>query len=475
MMANSARDPYWRAAVRRETLDRPRVAAAIQDECSKCHMPMMRYAAHVEGREGEVFANPPVGGNPPAAQLAADGVSCAMCHQTAADNLGTEESLVGGFLVDQVAPAGGRAIFGPFPIDSGRARVMQSASGFRPTEASHLRTSELCATCHTLYTHAMDADGNVIGRLPEQVPYQEWLHSDYAPTRSCQSCHMPVVEDSTAITGVLGQPRAGAHRHGFRGANFVVTRLLNRHGADLGVAALPQELDAAAQRTVAHLGTHAAEVTLESGDVTDGVLEPEVAVRNLAGHKFPTAYPSRRAWLHVTLWDGEGRMVFESGALAPDGSIVGNDNDRDARRFEPHYTVIDDPAQVQIYEPILGGPDGAVTTGLLTASQYLKDNRLLPSGFDKATAHDDVAVHGAALTDPDFGAGGDRLRYRVRMNGAPRPYRVVAELWYQPIGYRWAANLRSYDAVETARFTSYFDAMGSATALLISRAEVEIR
>lgn len=475
MMANSARDPYWRAAVRRETLDRPAVAAAIQDECSKCHMPMMRYAAHVAGHEGQVFANPPAGGPTPAAQLAADGVSCSMCHQIAADNLGTDESLVGGFTVDETAPRDHRAVFGPFQIDSGRTTVMRSATGFRPTKADHLRTSELCATCHTLHTHAMDADGNVIGRLPEQVPYQEWRHSAYAPTQTCQSCHMPVVEDSVAISGVLGHPRAGVHRHSFRGGNFVVLRMLNRYRADLGVTALPQELDAAAQRTVEHLTTVTARVALGRARVADGVLEAAVTVRNLAGHKFPTAYPSRRAWLHVTVRDRAGRVLFESGAFAPDGSIVGNDNDADARRYEPHYTTIDDPAQVQIYEPILGDPDGVVTTGLLTASQYLKDNRLLPAGFDKATADQDVAVRGAALRDENFHEGGDQIGYVVRLGNAAGPFRIVVELWYQPIGYRWAANLRPYDSPETARFSAYYAEMAGASALVVASADAEVQ
>ena len=40
MMANSARDPYWQAGVRRETIDHPTHAAEIQDECAACHMPM---------------------------------------------------------------------------------------------------------------------------------------------------------------------------------------------------------------------------------------------------------------------------------------------------------------------------------------------------------------------------------------------------------------------------------------------------
>ena len=40
IMANSARDPYWQAGVRRETIDHPTHSAAIQDECAECHMPM---------------------------------------------------------------------------------------------------------------------------------------------------------------------------------------------------------------------------------------------------------------------------------------------------------------------------------------------------------------------------------------------------------------------------------------------------
>ena len=57
MMANSSRDPYWHAAVRRETIDHPEHAAAIEDECSICHMPMARTRAGALGLEGRVFAN----------------------------------------------------------------------------------------------------------------------------------------------------------------------------------------------------------------------------------------------------------------------------------------------------------------------------------------------------------------------------------------------------------------------------------
>jgi hypothetical protein len=57
MMAHSARDPYWQAAVRRELADRPHMQAEIEDTCSVCHMPMVRTLARAAGRGGEVLAH----------------------------------------------------------------------------------------------------------------------------------------------------------------------------------------------------------------------------------------------------------------------------------------------------------------------------------------------------------------------------------------------------------------------------------
>jgi len=175
----------------------------------------------------------------------------------------------------------------------------------------------------------------------------------------------------------------------------------------------------------------------------------------------------------VRIRDTHGNVVFESGKLNPDGSIEGNDNDADPARFEPHYSEITTPDQVQIYESILGDPDGHVTTGLLQGINYLKDNRLLPHGFDKATADRDIAVCGAARSDPGFTGAGDRVRYSVPLNGVQGPFEVTAELWYQPIGFRWANNLKPYDsAAEDRRFNGYYDAMGPATAALLAAATI---
>jgi hypothetical protein len=470
MMGNAGRDPYWMAGVRRELIDHAPAAASIQDECSICHMPMMRYEAKLAGGEGVAFAHLPPDPSKLGDRLADDGVSCTVCHQIVDTNFGKRESFVGGFKVDEKTPPGARPVFGPFEIDKGHQTVMHSSSAFQPTEGKHIRASELCATCHTLLTRALDAQGNVVGELPEQVPYQEWLHSEFKETRSCQSCHMPVVTEKTPISSVLGEPREGFARHTFVGGNFFMQRLMNRFRNDLGIAAQPQEMDAAALRTIEHLQTDAARVTIENTDLRNGQLQAVVAVENLDGHKLPTAYPSRRVWLHVTVRDRAGRVVFESGALNADGSIQGNDNDADAARFEPHHAQISQPDEVQIYESVMAGADGRVTTGLLTAVRYVKDNRLLPRGFDKRTADKDVAVHGEAETDPDFIGGGDRVRYAIAIGEAQGPFRVDAELWYQPIAYRWAMNLRAYDAPEPRKFVEYYNAMASGSGVRLAAA-----
>jgi hypothetical protein len=348
---------------------------------------------------------------------------------------------------------------------------MRSSATFRPTENKKIiRSSELCATCHTLLTKALDTRGEEIGELPEQVPYQEWLHSKYNGERSCQDCHMPKVNEEVPITSVLGEPRAGFSEHIFVGGNFFMQRLLNRYRDDLAISTPPENLDAAALRTIAHLQSEAAKISIKSVEIHGGRVEAVISIENLGGHKLPTAYPSRRVWLHVTLRDRLGKVLFDSGALHPDGSIEGNINDQDPSRFEPHYTEITRPDQVEIYEAVMADRAGKVTTGLLTAVRYIKDNRLLPHGFDKRTADADVAVHGEAETDPDFAGGGDTIRYSVTVGSSEGPFQVEAELWYQPIGYRWAMNLKPYDAPEPQRFVGYYKAMASSSAVMLVRA-----
>lgn len=476
VMANSSRDPYWQASVRRESLDHPQAQPAIEDECSTCHMPIARYHSRLDGKAGQVFAHLPFSAQRPADKEAADGVSCSVCHQIAPENLGTPASFTGGFVVHGPTAEGTRPEYGPFDIDPDLRTVMHSSTeGFQPTHSDHIRSSELCATCHTLITKALDAAGKEIGSLPEQVPYQEWLHSDYRNRQSCQNCHMPAVSQPAPIARILSNDRPGTARHQFIGGNFLLQRLLGRYHDQLGVSAPAEQLAAAAESTERYLQTQAARLALSEPRLAGHLLTTAVAVQNLGGHKLPTAYPSRRAWLHVQVRNRMGNVVFDSGTLNADGSIQGNDNDRDPGTFEPHYRVIRSPEEVQIYESILGDAQHRVTTGLLSAVGYLKDNRLLPAGFDKTTADAQIAVHGDALQDPQFTDHGDQVRYEVQVDPQAAPFEVTAELWYQPIGFRWAMNLKPYDASEPQRFTGEYAGMSTKSAIKLAESRARTR
>lgn len=476
IMANAARDPYFHASVRREAVDHSSRAAEIQHECAACHLPIAQKMAHAEGRLASILSQ----GGPPGAvedeRLRKDGVSCTVCHQMASDGLGTRASFNGNFAIHPTRSNGVREIFGPFAVDRGRQTIMRSATGFEQVAAPHVRQSELCASCHTLITRAFGPDGGVIGSLPEQMNFQEWKHSAfYDEGRSCQSCHMPRAEGPIRVSSVLGAERDGLSRHAFVGGNAFMLRLMNRFRDALGVEAQAAQMEATARLTERQLREATATVVVSPPAFSGASVVFDVTVRNLAGHKYPTGYPSRRSWLHVTVRDASGGVVFESGAISAAGLIDGNDSDVDALGYEPHYTKIDGPGQVQIYEAILGDANGRPTTGLLSAVRYLKDNRLLPRGFDKAKAQSDIAAYGGAIDDPDFADGGDRVRYQITLPEGQGAYAIEVELRFQAIGYRWAHNLQPYGAPEPKAFLEYFQGMSHSASTLVQRAVVEGR
>lgn len=467
LMANSARDPYWQGSVRRETLDHPAASTAIQSECASCHMPIQFQANKAAGRDTEVFSTLPFTAHHNAE--AADGVSCTVCHQAQPAGLGSPASYNGN--ISYTPPAGTQPeLYGPYAASARALAIHKSVTSLNTMETKHLGESGLCGSCHTLYTNTLDANGKAIGKFPEQMVYLEWQHSDYNEKQSCQSCHMPAVGDPAPVA-TLGSPmHDDVREHSFVGANFFMQGVFSEHHDELSVLATPADLTRAANDTRVFLQSKAAELSISTPAVASGKLSFAVTVRNLSGHKLPTAFPSRRAWLHVTVTDASGKVVFESGKLNANGSIAGNMNDADPAKYSPHYTAITSPDEVEIFEPILGDKDNHVTTALLTATHYLKDNRILPAGFDKKTASEDIAVRGKAAEDAAFTGGAATTHYAIPAK-AGGPFQIKAELMYQPIGYRWAQNLAPYDSGETKQFVKYFDQSASASAIDLAHAD----
>ena len=66
------------------------------------------------------------------------------------------------------------------------------------------------------------------------------------------------------------------------------------------------------------------------------------------------------------------------------------------------------------------------------------------------------------------------MHYSISVLGAQGPFQVDAELWYQPTGFRWANNLRKYDAPEPKRFIGYWDSMASTSGVLVAKATAHL-
>jgi len=231
--------------------------------------------------------------------------------------------------------------------------------------------------------------------------------------------------------------------------------LLNNNAAQLDVTSANMDLSISRAREMLQ---SAVNIAFVSASVNNGVLEAQVKVQNNSGHKTPTGYPSRRMWLNFKVTDSNNNIVFESGRINADGSIVGADNDADNTVFEPHYDLVTSADQVQIYEPIMGDSDSNVTYTLLRGAQYLKDNRLTPEGFDKLAVPSDVAVRGLAFDDANFNQGSDEITYRIPVTVAG-DLNVSVSINYQTIAYGYLQDLYRDNHLEQVQtFKTLYDA-----------------
>jgi hypothetical protein len=120
---------------------------------------------------------------------------------------------------------------------------------------------------------------------------------------------------------------------------------------------------------------------------------------------------------------------------------MGSDADADILAYEPHYDIITSPDQVQIYESVMQNTDGQVTNTLLRGAGYIKDNRLLPEGFNKELVIEDIAVYGLAAEDENFVGGSDQVQYLIDLEGASGPFVVIVELLYQSVSFSFMQDL----------------------------------
>ncbi|MDO9169124.1 MAG: multiheme c-type cytochrome [Methylobacter sp.] len=463
MMANSARDPFWKAKVRSELNRNPHLADVINDKCTRCHAPMANFEAKKFNEPKGILDGGFLSAGHPRHDEAMNGVGCTSCHQIQnATNLGTLSSFTGGYQIGD-----NKIIYGQYTNPFANPMIMMT--GYTPAFGEHMESSKICGTCHNLKTPFVDETGKILSttpetEFPEQMPYSEWEHSSYATpnvNKQCQDCHMTHL-DNVKISNrpmMLGS-RDNFGLHEFVGANKLMLDIFDKNKNQLGV--LANNFAETIDKTQTMLNSSATITPVSQTLAGDNTLDFTLKINSNTGHKLPSAYPSRRVVLHVTVKDAQNNIVFESGKINANGSIVGVDADADRTTFEPHYELITDPDQVQVYEAIMGDNLNQVTYTLLRGMVYLKDNRLLPQGFNKASAPDDIKVVGAALTDANFVGGSDDISYRISgLTG--NNYQVEAELVHQPIAYSFAQDLFVESDAEVEDFKTMFNASNAKT------------
>ena len=443
MMANAAKDPFWRAKVSHEVLLYPQHQAAIENKCTACHAPLGHFNALHTG------AGPYSIDQMAADPLALDGVSCLACHQ----QLDVEEPQFSGHLQYDTF----KVAYGPFPLPL--VSPMLTETGFKPVFSPHISDADVCAGCHTLITETLDYDGNPTGdQFVEQATYHEWLNSVYADSVSCQGCHMPNLDKWPVylVTGSQTEPRNPFSMHELVGGNVTMLKLLQNHIDPLGLTANEAQFEETIQKTLDMLQQRTISTELKLAGRNENSALFELHLTNLSGHKFPSGYPSRRAFVEFFVATESGDTLFHSGAFDQNNyELLAQNTD-----YEPHYDTLVSEEEVQIYELVMGDVNEQVTTVLLRAKSPLKDNRLPPVGFTTAhPSYDTTLIAGAAMADPNFnklngseGSGTDKVYYRVPLNGFGGALLATAKVWYQPVPPKWNQEMFAHNSPEIDLF-----------------------
>lgn len=455
MMANAAKDPFWRAKVSQEIMVNPAHSQELQDKCTSCHAPAGHYQAKLHDHKefyllSDLYAD----------TLGLDGVTCQVCHAQSDKLLGSLNSGHLNFDTNYI-----RVAYGPYKFAF--APPMHNFVGITPIFGAHIADAGLCAGCHTLLTNSVDNQGNFTGNtFVEQATYHEWLNSRYDEQHdhiTCQGCHVPQLQDEIVISAnyLFLTPKSPFGLHELAGANVTMLNLLKNNREKLGISAEAQQFDSTIASTLRMLQQKSLDLQLQAEDVSGDFMNFSLRLLNKAGHKFPSGYPSRRAWVEFEVKDASGQTLFHSGKPGPDYSLPDENPN-----FEPHYNLITSSDQVQIYEMVPVDVEGNFTNVLERCASAIKDNRLAPQGF----SHNDPVYDTTAIVnvgqDPDFnrfangteGSGADILHFKLPNNGYTGQISVSARVWYQSLPPKWMAPLFALSSPEIDSFRTMFNA-----------------
>ena len=295
--------------------------------------------------------------------LARDGISCAVCHRIAA------RQAPPGVTPARVFPR--RFDHGPIP---GRARRTRSSvptgttksrhtpwptpSGSRRRTSPYMKSSRMCGSCHTIDLPVVDGEPGQ--HSLEQVTYLEWLNSGYQNEFGRRG-HNAQDVPGLPHAGPLSQREEGHRRRPARAERSPSSRTRDypeaEHRAPEGEIVIRRAHRVQAPRIPGHERLPAGDVPAvqrrprgaqddymsgsrtDLPDTIDNIarqaqrangddcafrrsaggprsIEAQVAITNLAGHRFPSGVGFRRAFIELLVFDvarGASELVWASG------------------------------------------------------------------------------------------------------------------------------------------------------------------
>lgn len=389
-MGLAGRDPIFYAQMeseiellRQELADDPErrdtLVGELQATCLRCHGAMGSHQFHLDhgdkagkfGLEHVARASTDEGATGEKdwryGALARDGVSCTVCHQMEAREQPADDerpylefyletSITGNINIGKTGE-----LHGPYQDKEISPYAMEHALGFKPTYNAHIKSSQMCGSCHVVNLPIVDK-AHVAGHGDEliaseqnpafkefhhhveQATYLEWLNSEFQneigaagpKAQSCQECHMArdchddegglhldhvatrmaAIQDNTYPDAEnlasreeleIRRRKEGFARHNFRGLNVFLLEMFNQFDDVLGVRKFDYmtgstkdiEHAAADFRQQANSDVATLAVTTQMGD--DRKLTATVEVKNLVGHRFPSGVGFRRAFLELAV------------------------------------------------------------------------------------------------------------------------------------------------------------------------------
>ena len=325
----------WRASIHAKAASDRAYQTNIKLLASKKGMPATRYCEGCHAPVAIMSGQLTEGGRLDTHGHMQEGVACLSCHAI-------ESVLNTAGVASYMARPPAQYLFEGY--DGSLARTVHNylvrinpSLHRREMSRAPLKQPELCATCHAQF---MPKEMNDWGWVKMQDDYTAWLNGPFSGQSKhtfsrggvtrCQDCHFPLVEQADPSADRRGR----VHSHLALGANTAIpfvdgdTEHIRRIAEFLQSNKITVSIDKPTRpRAVRNDRYVQPDITNFTESLSYYYLGEQatinIVVSNIGvGHDFPGGTSDiNEAWVHFVATDAQGQVIYESGAMQPNGDV----------------------------------------------------------------------------------------------------------------------------------------------------------